>query len=534
MNVKGLKLNKALAVKILSSYDSISLSNLHGIEAFHSFSWIGFSREEFRNLLSLTHFLVESNCFTSIPNSYPFVFNYSTDITEMDIVSVFSDNKQPVFIDLETKNGDDYSHLCDKINEQIDKRVDDYLPQLIKNNKYLVAGFVNNTFVRAVYFDGESPLQIDTFSGFKSLIKGFKKYEEMEEYLVQSSNLASIVKVCSDIRSGSFKYYEGTNKVYNSIVSKIDNNDVSIVYGNAGTGKSILALRLLFELTNTKILLINSKLYYSLNMWGMYSSGRATFNSTAFLNSIDENTISIVDECQRLPIETMVTIIRKSKHTFLFGDNKQAFTKRCTLLNSKELAKLLKNDYGFNVSQRVIKKTRRYSEEADKAITMLTSLEIETKDMKLSSDYSINLFYDEKEFIKTYDSMIGIKKMYCPLDDSSAQNTIGGRVFTKASYNDDKFSIWPGGADYYGTVYHALSFDIDHSFVFLRNTEMTTFDKKRVLFHSKYYGEVTFDSIQIYSNELNILFTRGRKSLNICVNDIETYLYFNRLINKLK
>ena len=51
MNTKGLKLDKKLAFKIYNSYDSISLQNMRGINPFVSFSWIGFSREEFKSLM---------------------------------------------------------------------------------------------------------------------------------------------------------------------------------------------------------------------------------------------------------------------------------------------------------------------------------------------------------------------------------------------------------------------------------------------------------------------------------------------------
>ena len=108
------------------------------------------------------------------------------------------------------------------------------------------------------------------------------------------------------------------------------------------------------------------------------------------------------------------------------------------------------------------------------------------------------------------------------------------KEFERALYNDDSFSLWNYRGDYYGTTYHALSFDVDHCFVVLKSAKMVTIEGKRVPHHCSYYDSPSFDDIQIFLNELNILFTRGRESLNICINDIETYLYFNNLIGKIK
>ena len=124
MNVRGLRLNKLLAKEIYNSLDSISLQNLHGINVFNSFSWIGFSREEFKNLLSLFSYLNDNHFFDCVSDEHTFVFNYSTDITEMDIVSVLENKKDVYFIDIESKNGpfEDEEELKRKMIIQIGKR----------------------------------------------------------------------------------------------------------------------------------------------------------------------------------------------------------------------------------------------------------------------------------------------------------------------------------------------------------------------------------------------------------------------------
>ena len=146
MNTKGLSLDKILIRKIYNSIDTISLQNLRGINVFSSFSWTGFSKEEFKSLLSLFVYLDENKFFEKIQNNHPFIFNYSTDITEMDIAAVLEDDNSVYFLDIETKNGEDESELISKITSQIDKRKNDYLPQLLKEKDFITVGYVNNKF----------------------------------------------------------------------------------------------------------------------------------------------------------------------------------------------------------------------------------------------------------------------------------------------------------------------------------------------------------------------------------------------------
>lgn len=535
MNIKGLKLNRKLIHLINNSIDSINGNNLHGIDYFNSFSWKGFTKEEFKNLLKLFVYLDASNVFSIFSDEQTFIFNYSTDVTEIDIATVAEKDGRPILIDIESKNGTDRD-LEKKIKEQIRKRKDDHLPQLIKNNPFLTMGFVNEGFVYGYYFDGNSTFEITNFEGIALILNSFNEYIGVEDYLTQTSNLASIAKVCNDIKEGSYKFYEDTNRHCAKLIDKIGKENASIVYGHAGTGKSVLALKIFFENADAKILIVNSKLYYALNFnKRYYYENRATFNTEYFLNMIDENTISIVDECQRISIDTMAEIIKKSKITYLFGDNRQACFKGSTLFKSKELEKELKTKYGFIVSSKDINKSRRYSDAVDKALGFLTSKDSNLKDVRLPADYQIKLFYDEHKFMEYYKSLSGIKKIYVPVNQAYREEmSIDSTVFKKANFDDDSFSIWADSYNYYGTTYHALSFDIDHCFVYLDKIHMISLGKKQVMYYESSCLKEETNKIDLFLNELNVLFTRGRKSLNIFVNDVETYLYLNFLLSKLK
>ena len=535
MNIKGLKLNHKLIHSINNSIGAINDNNLHGIDCYNAFSWKGFTKEEFKNLLKLFVYLDYSNVFSIFSDDQIFIFNYSTDVTEIDIATVAEKDGRPIIIDIESKNGKD-KDLEKKIKEQIRKRKDDHLPQLIKTNPFLTMGFVNEEFVCGYYFDGNSTSEITNLEGIELILKTFKEYRDVEDYLTQTSNLASIVKVCNDIKKGSYKFYEDTNRHYEKLIDKIGKENVSIVYGHAGTGKSVLALKLFFENTHTKILILNSKLYYALNFnKNYYYENRATFNTDIFLNIIDEKTISIIDECQRISIDTMAEIIKKSKITYLFGDNRQACFRGSTLLKSKELEKELKTKYGFIVSSKEIYKSRRYSDTVDKALGFLTGKDSDLKDVRLPADYQIKLFYDEHKFMEYYKSLNGIKKIYVPVNRACIKEmSIDNIVFKAANYDDDLFSIWKDSLNYYGTTYHALSFDIDHCFVYLDKIHMISLGKKQVMYYEPSCPKEKISKINLFLNELNVLFTRGRKSLNIYIKDIETYLYLNLLLSKIK
>lgn len=534
MNVKGIRINKKLAYALNQRIDDIPLGTLRGLDVFNSFNWIGFSKNEFKSLLSLFDVLISTGCFARVEDDHLFVFNYSTDVAEMDIASVVRMDDRRVFIDIESKNGSD-DHLPQKINRQIEKRIKNHLPQLLGSNPYIIAGFTNGNLVKCVYFDGAEKLEITSMEEFAQLTNEFEGDNEAEGALYQSSSLASIVRVCSDIRSGKYSYFEETCRLSDALMEAQRDYDCAVVFGNAGTGKSVLALKIFFENQNSKFLVLNSKLYFAMGLSREYAKGRATFNSKSFISSIGEDTVSIVDECQRLPLEQIKQIVEKSKFTFLFGDCRQTFSNTGFLDGAERLSEILESECGVKCFTKIVKKTRRYSDEVADALDMLTSLDESKTVGKLPGDYSIKVFFDENDFMSEFASVSGNKKLYLPICDARSETlSIGGKIFRKAENTDDNFSIWSSNNDVYGLTYHALSFDVDHSFVFLPDARVIEYGKKRVLYTFNKPDPLSFVDIRTYLNELNVLFTRGRKSLNILAKDIETYLYLKTLVNKLR
>ena len=128
--------------------------------------------------------------------------------------------------------------------------------------------------------------------------------------------------------------------------------------------------------------------------------------------------------------------------------------------------------------------------------------------------------------------MHGVEKIYCPFSDTYGKEIeILGRKFPCASSIYDDFSA-TGDTLRYGSTFHAFSFDVDDCFVYLPNTISIKFEDKDVLFSDLL--KRNWPRIVKYQNELNVLFTRGRKSLTICVDDITTYLLLRKRWLKLK
>ena len=190
-------------------------------------------------------------------------------------------------------------------------------------------------------FNSELVQAYRCFSDEENLTKLIKKlkYHEKHHSDVHYYEVRSM-----DKEHGKFHYYEETNVIFNNILEKINQVKAIFVYGNAGSGKSVLTLRLIAEKKDkAKFLLLNSKLYNVLAIGGpLYSSGQTTFNTSHFIEELNSDSFVIVDECQRLSFNQIKTIIEKSKCAIFFGNEKQACFSSITNLNCKELDKTFK------------------------------------------------------------------------------------------------------------------------------------------------------------------------------------------------
>lgn len=152
---------------------------------------------------------------------------------------------------------------------------------------------------------------------------------------------------------------------------------------------------------------------------------------------------------------------------------------------------------------------------------------------RLPYGYDIYITFKQSTFLGKYNSCDGLKKIYVPVSDTSDKTIeIDGKQFLCATKIDDGFSADKKDETKYGNTFHALSFDIDHCFIYLPNTKWIKFHNKDFLFSNKL--EKTESEITRYQNELNVLFTSGRKSLTICTDNISAYLLLRKRWLKMK
>lgn len=532
MNLKGLKISKKVYKK-LNEIDVKKISNktLMGLDEFKQFSWEGFQKQEFEKLIYSLNSLDTIGLFSNISEKQLFIFNYNTDVTEMDIVTVLKNElDEDVVIDIEYKSGDEAD---EKLDKQINKRIKEHMPQLFINNKYIIIGMDDTGFYKANYYDGNSNKPILDISKLKDIFESLTDNEYVETILTQANDLAGIHKLYGSMEKKTFNYYEETTKTVDWLLKKYEEGKKAIViFANPGTGKTVMAFKLFFENENTRFLIMNEKFYKALNLKKYFPSGRCFYGSDTFLSQKLDDKISIIDEAQRLSKETILKIIKSSMFTVIFGDCGQAFMDSDLDLDETGFFEYLKTNDVYVASKRV-KRSKRYNNTVEKALYYLTNKSEELKDQIILQDYNIKLYYDINDFLKQYHDCKESKKIFTTFDHCNERVIrIGDEVFEMAERDFAAFAIVSGFENYIGHTLHAISFDVDHNYVYLNNVHIKNRQKKNVLVRDgiNIRNEL---SITKFLNELNILFTRGKKSLNIYVDDFEVYLFLNRKLKDI-
>lgn len=532
MNLKGIKITKKM-YKRISELGTLNLKNtmLKGLDEFKKFTWSNFVKQEFDNLITCMEILEENGIFANLSDKQLFIVNYYTDVTEMDIATVFTDkDDNNIIIDIEFKTG---SESCEKLDEQISKRVNDHMRQLFLREKYVIIAMNDDGFYKAVYYDSKENIVLDTIEELQNLTNNFYGNDYVETILTQANDLAGIHNLYKQMESGEFKYYEETKRTTEFIMEKINGGVKAIVcLSSPGTGKTVVAFKMFFENENTMFLIMNQKFYNSLGLTKYFIDGRCFFGTDAFLKNDLSEKIVIIDEVQRLSKEKILQIIKSSKATVLFGDTGQAFMTTDLDLDGHKLITYLKEN-GIYTYEKELKRSKRYNDSVEKALNFLTSRNLSLNEKLILEDYKINLFYDVTEFLNVYHNCKGAKKMYTTYDYKHCSTLlIGDEIFTMAAKDFYEFSISTGYENYIGHTLHAISFDVENNFVFLRNVCVINKSKKDIL-SNKFFDISTQENITKFLNELNILFTRGKKTLNIYTEDLEVYLYLNKKLKDI-
>ena len=532
MNLKGIKITKKMYRKISEiGVSNLKASTLHGLEEFKKFTWSNFVKQEFSALINCMDILEEKGVFSNICDSQLFIFNYYTDVTEMDIATVLTDNDgNNVILDIEYKSGDDAE---EKLEEQIIKRIQDHMKQLFLNEKYIVIAMTDRGFYRANYYDSKNNIDIITIEELKSFFENLSNNSYVETILTQANDLAGIHNLYSKMETGEFKYYEETKRTTEFILKKINEGKKAVVcLSSPGTGKTVVAFKLFFENENVMFLIMNQKFYNSLGLTKFFITGRCFFGSDTFLKQDLSDKIVIIDEVQRLNKEKILEIINASKATVLFGDSGQAFMPNDLELDGHKLVNYLKEN-GIYVHNKELKRSKRYNDSVEKALNFLSSRSLSLKENIVLEDYKINLFYDVNDFLTSYHSCKGGKKMFTTYDYKDISSMlIGDEIFYMADREFYAFAISAGPENYLGHTLHAISFDVENNYICLKNVCVVN-KKGKDLLMRKNDDSFNEERITKFLNELNILFTRGKKTLNIYTDDLEVYLYLNKKLKSI-
>lgn len=529
MNLKGIKITKKMYKKISEiGVQNLKSSILYGLEEFKKFTWKSFVKQEFSSLINCIRYLEEKGILDSIGDSQLFVFNYFTDVTEMDIATVLTNqDNNNVIVDIEYK-ADINSDAKTKLDEQTNKRVNDHMQQLFLNEKYIIICMTDSGFYHANYYNSKENIIINSIEELKLLFNTFSKNDYVETILTQANDLAGIHNLYSKMESGEFKYYEETKRTTEFILDKIKEGKKAIVcFSSPGTGKTVVAFKLFFENNDSLFLIMNQKFYNSLGLTKYFVEGRCFFGSDTFLNQDLSDKLVIIDEAQRLSKEKILEIVNASKATVIFGDPGQSFMPNDLDLDGHKLVGYLK-EHGVYVYNKELKRSKRYNDSVEKALGFLTSRATELKENIRLEDYHINIFYDVNEFLKMYHSCKDGKKMFTTYDYRDEHTLqIGGETFYMADKDFYTFSISTGYENYLGHTLHAISFDVEYNFVYLKNVSVIS--KRNIdILTKKEIDSNDEETIKKFLNELNILFTRGKKSLNIYIDDLEAYLFLNK------
>lgn len=229
-------------------------------------------------------------------------------------------------------------------------------------------------------------------------------------------------------------------------------------------------------------------------------------------------------------MKQILDLTSKCSKLVLFGDLDQSFMEN-DLLTSKSILANQISSLGKKVKQKQLVNAKRFSNSASICIDYLLNYKEKDIDEKLCG-YNINIFHDEELFIKEYNNCQGIKKMYMTYNHKNDSITrIGGKRFRHADWNYDNFSIGAVNSDLIGNTLHAISFDVEHCFVYLPDIFIKE-EREKTYFAYEGIENVNI-KIRKLHNELVILFSRGQLSLNVCVADLRTYLLFNKRFKRI-
>ena len=374
--------------------------------------------------------------------------------------------------------------------------------------------------------------------------------------LIKSENKDSID--CAKAYFGELDFFPESEEAYVDIKSDIDNGIKYILcQGAARTGKTILAMRLLHEYSNFKLLLLNYRFYQSLkdafgvlnaafpvrrifhhdlkHKNGCWISGAFNKRYNAHLSNL------IVDEAQRLGVVgerqiqygtlpkldeiNDIVNFEGHEHTIFFGDDSQMLNPRYdkgfsaikSLLNGKDY-----REYYFSIPLGV-------PPEIIKNIRFLLGFE-NTKPYPINQ-FTIATEKDENKFIEEYlNSSQRKKHLVIPIIDNELTNgiTIGGHFFNNIKNREESYDLFDNEIqnNYFLNAYSVISREIETVYLYLPDFIFLNDD-----------GQISmrgYDNVVFLINHLYTIMTRATINLSICCQDERLGTLLSEKIDAIK
>ena len=534
MGVKGYRTTVGLVSDLFSeeSYRAFSINLLNGLDLLETPK--APRRYEVDTLRSAWVTIANGggfDCAKAKDNFFMFL-NLGSD--EMD-ACMFGEKelqegkKTHVWLDIEVKTalrGGIRSEIETVLNNQVDSHAQDVMPTFFRDIMCVSVGFVDGDFASAkVHYQGATNSLSET--EFYSFMKEVDWSDNGLSYIQQITGIGNIRDIIQKIENGTFKWHVDTLKKIDSLDRKLQTERFILCYGDAGSGKSVLATSLFMrhrqDTNKAKMLVINQKFYKVLSMDRFYNNKECFYGSDQFLNALTSDSVAIIDEAQRVSMDYLAKVLAKAKCLIAFGDQRQSFYYTDNLNRPMDIVKDIESQTGVIGQYIPIRSPKRYDDAVATALESLTKLDTKPQAKKGNlNNYSVRVMRDFDEFMDAY-TKDDSSRMFIPHGDRDSflhDSRIKERELQLLGTEDSDFY---SGKKYVGDTFHAISFDVDNSYIYLPNLTLgNLYNKKDVLTEDRLS---TVDEKQRFLNELNILFTRGLKSLTIYVPNAVAYLH---------
>ena len=444
--------------------------------------------------------------------------------------------KTYVWLDIEVKSslrGGVKEEIESALKQQVTRHSEVVMPSFFSDIDCVCVGFLDGEFVSAErQFQGKhSSLDEEEFYSFMTDVSWS---DDGLKYIQQITGIGNIRGIIRKIEAGTFVYHVDTSKKLDALEKLTASERFIVCYGEAGSGKSVLATSLFMrhhtDPTNTsRMLVMNQKFYRVLSMEKFYADNGCFFGSDRFLEALTPDSVAIIDEAQRLEPDYLCKVLKKAKCLILFGDERQSFFGNDNLDGPNDIIGDIQSRTGIKGKIFPVKSPKRYDESVAVALESLTKIDAKPKRVESGSrNYSIRVIRDFDEFFDLYNKD-DYGRMFIPHGDRETFFS-DPRIEKRGIQLLDKDVIdFYAGKKYVGDTFHAISFDVDNNYVYLPNLTLDYLYQKRVLSEDRL---TTTDEKKRFLNELNVLFTRGLKSLTVFVPDVAAYLHIMSVLKK--